>query len=179
VAGAIAQNIMTVVPAWTIPLTLAARGDAVGGAALSAPDDDGGVSIGCFNTYACWRLGPGWIEVVVHPTDLGHARGVLLGAVKTSLSRRWYFDHPRADASWRGPGSPSLGSLGSKVGGRAGFLQSTPGSELDSMVFLAQLDSETDLLYAEHREVLCDGAIYLYGRLAVSEIVDTRVLWQY
>jgi hypothetical protein len=51
--------------------------------------------------------------------------------------------------------------------------------DLTSFRFLAQLDCETDVLYPEHRELLCDGAVYVFGRDSGSEIVEAVAVWQF
>lgn len=163
----------------TRPLTLAPLGASVGGALIAPADAEGFVTVGGFDTHACWALGPGWLEVAAHETDVGRARARLHRQPVATTTRHWYLDAPEADESWRGAGSPDLGSLRAKVGGRPGFLQGTPSLKLDSPCFLAQLDCETDLLYPAHRELLCDGALYVFGSVGGSEIVEVVAIWQF
>lgn len=90
----------------------------------------------------------------------------------------------RTEESWV-PEVPELGSLGSKIGGRPGFLQQELADADDlaasGMDFVAQIDCEDRILPSKIASALCDGGLYLFASRSGEGFDFTRLAlrWQY
>jgi hypothetical protein len=152
----------------------------VGGTVESRPDLDGYVLVAALEMERCWGGAAGWVILEVHADDVGVCRARIDPTFDpVVLTRRWALGPPEPEESWI-PQTSSLGRLGAKVGGRPGWLQDAAASATaGGRAFLAQIDCETSILYEAQQALLCDGAVYLFGKTAENGALgDLRLYWQ-
>lgn len=171
------------VPEKPRPLHVTESAPCVGGTVERERGPDRFVLVAAFDVAAVWNGAPGWVILEVHADDVGVCRARVDPTFDpTILTRRWTLGPPEEDEPWI-PAVPGLGRLGAKIGGRPGWLQDEPRrlrARSTPIPLLAQLDCETDALYEAQRSLLCDGALYLFGRFdAEGRPAELDLYWQF